>query len=60
MIIAQHAAHERIVMEKLKADLLAENKVATQMLLIPEIVELLPVEREHILAEKENLNKKKR
>ena len=57
LIIDQHAAHERIVMEKLKADLLAENKVATQMLLIPEIVELLPVEREHILAEKENLNK---
>ena len=57
VIIDQHAAHERIVMEKLKADLLAENKVATQMLLIPEIVELLPIEREHILAEKENFSK---
>ncbi len=57
VIIDQHAAHERIVMERLKADLLAENKVATQMLLIPEIIELSPLEREHILAEKENLNK---
>ena len=57
VIIDQHAAHERIVMERLKADLLAENKVATQMLLIPEIVELLPIEREHILAEKENFSK---
>lgn len=57
VIIDQHAAHERIVMERLKADLLAENKVATQMLLIPEIIELSPLEREHILAEKENLSK---
>lgn len=57
VIIDQHAAHERIVMERLKADLLAENKVATQMLLIPEIIELSPLEREYILAEKENLSK---
>ncbi len=57
VIIDQHAAHERIVMEKLKADLLAENKIATQMLLIPEIIELSPVEKEHILAENANLSK---
>ena len=57
IIIDQHAAHERVVMEKLKSDLLAENKIATQMLLIPEIIELSAMEREHILSEKENLAK---
>ncbi len=40
IIIDQHAAHERIVMEKLKSDLASENKVATQILLIPVVVEL--------------------
>ena len=57
VIVDQHAAHERIVMEKLKTSLLAENKVATQMLLIPEVIELSAIEREHILNEKENLRK---
>ncbi|MBE6451070.1 MAG: DNA mismatch repair endonuclease MutL [Alphaproteobacteria bacterium] len=57
VIVDQHAAHERIVMEKLKTSLLAENKVATQMLLIPEVIELSALEREHILNEKENLRK---
>lgn len=38
-IIDQHAAHERLVMEKMKAGL--ENKaLARQMLLVPEIVEM--------------------
>ncbi len=39
VIIDQHAAHERLVYEKLKAQM-AENGVAAQALLIPEIVEL--------------------
>ncbi len=39
VIIDQHAAHERLVYEKLKAQM-AENGVASQALLIPEIVEL--------------------
>jgi len=38
VIIDQHAAHERLVYEKLKAQM-AENGVAAQALLIPEIVE---------------------
>ena len=38
ILVDQHAAHERIVMEKMKKALAAEEKVATQMLLIPEVV----------------------
>jgi len=39
VVVDQHAAHERIVYEKLKASL-AQNGVQRQILLIPEIVEL--------------------
>jgi DNA mismatch repair protein MutL len=39
IVVDQHAAHERIVYEKLKASL-ARNGVQRQLLLIPEIIEL--------------------
>ena len=39
VIVDQHAAHERLVYERLKKQM-ADNGVATQGLLIPEIVEL--------------------
>jgi len=39
VLVDQHAAHERLVYEKLKRQM-AENGVATQALLIPEIVSL--------------------
>ncbi len=39
VIVDQHAAHERLVYEKLKTQM-AENGVAAQALLIPEVVEL--------------------
>ncbi|WP_300032579.1 DNA mismatch repair endonuclease MutL [uncultured Roseobacter sp.] len=39
VLVDQHAAHERLVYEKLKAQM-AESGVASQALLIPEIVEL--------------------
>ncbi|CUK07143.1 DNA mismatch repair protein MutL [Ruegeria denitrificans] len=39
VIVDQHAAHERLVYEKLKTQM-AENGIAAQALLIPEIVEL--------------------
>ena len=39
VIVDQHAAHERLVYEKLKRQM-AENGVAAQALLVPEIVEL--------------------
>ncbi len=41
VIVDQHAAHERIVMERLKAEL-GNKGVARQMLLLPEVVELDP------------------
>jgi DNA mismatch repair protein MutL len=39
VIVDQHAAHERLVYERMKRDLAAEG-VASQLLLIPEVVEL--------------------
>ena len=55
VIIDQHAAHERIVMEKLKSSLASGQKVVTQILLIPEIVDLSASEKENILSQAENL-----
>jgi DNA mismatch repair protein MutL len=49
VIVDQHAAHERIVYEKLKAAL-ERSGVARQILLIPEIVELDEAEVERLLA----------
>ena len=57
VIIDQHAAHERIVMEKLKADLAADHRVSTQILLIPEIVELGISEKTRILENTQNFEK---
>lgn len=48
VIVDQHAAHERLVYEKLKRQM-AENGVAAQALLIPEIVELSETECAEIL-----------
>jgi len=50
VIVDQHAAHERLVYERLK-DALAKKEVARQILLIPEIVEL-PEEDAARLAER--------
>ena len=49
VIVDQHAAHERIVMEKLKAEL-GERGVARQMLLLPEVVELDPAAVDRLAA----------
>ena len=40
VIVDQHAAHERLVYERLKAQALAKGPPSSQILLIPEIVEL--------------------
>jgi DNA mismatch repair protein MutL len=49
VIVDQHAAHERIVYERMKAAL-AQSGVARQILLIPEIVELDEADVERIAA----------
>ncbi|SEF86634.1 DNA mismatch repair endonuclease MutL [Jhaorihella thermophila] len=54
VIVDQHAAHERLVYEKLKRQM-AENGVAAQALLIPEIVELSEADCARLLAEAGNL-----
>ncbi|HEY3637601.1 MAG TPA: DNA mismatch repair endonuclease MutL [Rhizomicrobium sp.] len=52
VIVDQHAAHERLVYEKMKGAL-AKGRVATQPLLIPEVVELETADVERI-AERAN------
>lgn len=48
VIVDQHAAHERLVYEKLKHQM-AENGVAAQALLIPEIVEMSEADAARLL-----------
>ncbi|MDF3852781.1 DNA mismatch repair endonuclease MutL [Paracoccus sp. P2] len=54
VIVDQHAAHERLVYERLKAQLDASG-IASQALLIPEIVELSESDAQSILAIAEDL-----
>ena len=54
IVVDQHAAHERIVYERLKASL-AKNGVQRQILLIPEIVELDEATVEKLVARAEEL-----
>jgi DNA mismatch repair protein MutL len=54
IVVDQHAAHERIVYERLKASL-SKNGVARQILLIPEVVELDEATVERLLARSDEL-----
>jgi len=54
VIIDQHAAHERIVYERLKAAI-AKTGVARQILLIPDVVELDNADVERLLAHTQEL-----
>ena len=54
VIVDQHAAHERLVYERMKAAL-AANGVARQMLLIPDIVELDEADVERLAARSSEL-----
>lgn len=49
VIIDQHAAHERITMERMKQSMAKHEQVQTQMLLLPEVVDLSLSEKENIL-----------
>ncbi len=54
VIVDQHAAHERLVYERLKTAL-AERTVPSQTLLVPEIVDVSADDRDRILAHAEEL-----
>ncbi|WP_170346665.1 DNA mismatch repair endonuclease MutL [Ruegeria atlantica] len=56
VIVDQHAAHERLVYEKLKTQM-AENGVAAQALLIPEIVELSEGDCARLMAVADDLTR---
>ncbi|UHC18343.1 DNA mismatch repair endonuclease MutL [Methylobacterium currus] len=54
VIVDQHAAHERLVYERLKRER-AGGGIARQILLIPEVVELDPVEADRLAGAAESL-----
>jgi len=54
VVVDQHAAHERLVYERMKAQM-ATGAVTRQALLTPEVVELDPAEAERVAARAEEL-----
>jgi DNA mismatch repair protein MutL len=54
VIVDQHAAHERLVYERLKRERAASG-IARQLLLIPEVVDLDPLDADRVLAEASTL-----
>ena len=54
VIVDQHAAHERLVYERLKAER-AKSGIASQPLLLPEVVELDPVDADRLNASADDL-----
>lgn len=54
VVVDQHAAHERLVYERMKAQM-AKGAVARQALLTPEVVELDPAEAERVATRAEEL-----
>ena len=54
VIVDQHAAHERLVYEKMKKDI-AEKGLQRQILLVPEFVELNESQAENLLKYKDEL-----
>jgi DNA mismatch repair protein MutL len=54
VIVDQHAAHERLVYERLKRQM-AETGIKAQALLIPEIVDLSPTDAQRLLAMADDL-----
>ncbi|THD70255.1 DNA mismatch repair endonuclease MutL [Phenylobacterium sp.] len=54
VIVDQHAAHERLVYERMKTEM-ADGGVARQVLLLPEVVELDPAEADRVAAKADEL-----
>ncbi|WP_297511146.1 DNA mismatch repair endonuclease MutL [uncultured Caulobacter sp.] len=54
VIVDQHAAHERLVYERMKGEM-AAGGVARQTLLLPEVVDLDPAEAERVVARADEL-----
>jgi DNA mismatch repair protein MutL len=54
VVVDQHAAHERLVYERMKAQM-AEGSVTRQALLAPEVVELDPAEAERVSGRADEL-----
>ena len=54
VVVDQHAAHERLVYERMKAQM-AEGAVTRQALLAPEVVDLDPAEAERVAARADEL-----
>lgn len=54
VIVDQHAAHERLVYERMKA-MLADSGIARQLLLLPEVVELETATAQRLIARAEEL-----
>lgn len=57
ILIDQHAAHERIVLERLKAAMLSGEKLPSQLMLIPEVVDLTLTQKAALVSEFDALSK---
>lgn len=57
ILVDQHAAHERIVLERLKAAMSKNEKLPSQILLIPEVIDLSLTQKSALLGEFEALQK---
>lgn len=57
ILVDQHAAHERIVLERLKAAMAAGERLPSQLLLLPEVVDLSLTQKAALAGEFENLAK---
>jgi DNA mismatch repair protein MutL len=54
VIVDQHAAHERLVYERMKSEM-SSGGVSRQLLLLPEVVELDPIDAERVCARGDEL-----
>ena len=57
ILVDQHAAHERIVLERLKAAMSAGERLPSQLLLLPEVVDLSLTQKAALSGELEHLAK---